>query len=40
MLQKAQRAEIVAVMENGRLLRSLHDRLAPDLVFLDVHRPV
>jgi hypothetical protein len=29
MLQKAQRAEIVAEMENGGLLRSLHDRLAP-----------
>jgi hypothetical protein len=29
MLQKAQRAELGAEMGNGRLLRSLHDHLAP-----------
>jgi hypothetical protein len=34
MLQKAQRAEIGAEMENGRLLRSLHDRLAPKRLWI------
>jgi hypothetical protein len=34
MLQKAQQAEIGAEMENGRLLRSLHDRLAPKRLWI------
>jgi hypothetical protein len=34
MLQKAQRAEIGAEMENGRFLRSLHDRLAPKRLWI------